>query len=153
MLTLEELACNYETMRHIERVRNLLNTMAIDLLRRGELHDQTKMEPPEVGPFTKMTPELSKLTFGTPEYEESKKQLGEALTHHYARNRHHPQHWKRGIRDMNLLDIIEMFCDWKAASERHDDGNLRKSIQINGEKYQFPPELVEIFENTVEVVE
>jgi hypothetical protein len=54
---------------------------------------------------------------------------------------------------MNLLDLIEMFCDWKAASERHNDGNLRKSIEINGQRFSMPPELIEIFENTVEVVE
>lgn len=30
---------------------------------------------------------------------------------------------------MNLIDIVEMFCDWKAASERQLDGNLLKSIE------------------------
>lgn len=152
-LSLEERACNFQTMRHIERVRNLLNLMVADLLRRGELHDQSKLERPEVEAFTRLTPILAKLTFGTPEYAASKKELGTALDHHYAKNRHHPQHFKNGIRDMNLLDLVEMFCDWKAASERHNDGNLRKSIIHNGNEFRFPPELIEIFENTVELVE
>jgi len=152
-LTLQEQACNYLTMLHIARVRDLLNVMVMDLLRRGSLHDLSKMMPPEVAAFTKMTPELSGLTYGTPEYDASKVMLGDALQHHYAKNRHHPEHFKRGIRDMNLLDILEMFCDWKAASERHADGNIRKSIQNNASRFQMPPELVEIFENTVELVE
>jgi hypothetical protein len=62
MLSLEEKACNFDTMRHIERVRNLLNIFVADLLERGEKHDQTKLEPPEVGPFTEMTHVLAKLT-------------------------------------------------------------------------------------------
>ncbi len=152
-LTLEEQACNYATMLHIARVRDLLNVMVKELLDRGRFHDLSKLMPPEVAAFTKMTPELSGLTYGTPEYDASKVALGEALQHHYAKNRHHPEHFKRGIRDMNLIDLLEAFCDWKAGSERHTTGNLRKSIQINAGRFQMPPELVEIFENTVELVE
>lgn len=151
-LTQEEQATNYATMRHIERVRNLLNIVVADLLRRGELHDQSKLAQPEVSLFTKYTPMLAGTTYGSPEYNQFKKEMQPALDHHYAQNRHHPEHWKRGIRDMNLLDLIEMFCDWKAASERHNDGNIRRSIEINGPRFQMPPELIEVFENTVEVV-
>lgn len=145
-------ACNYHTFRHIERVRNLLNTVIVELLKRGELHDQSKLVSPEVEEFTRLTPLLAGTTYGSPEYNTLKKELANALEHHYANNRHHPEHWKRGIRDMNLLDLIEMFVDWKAASERHNDGNIRKSIEINGPRFNFPPELVEIFENTIDVL-
>ena len=40
-LTLEEQATNYNTMRHIERVRNLLNAIVVELLERGEDHALT----------------------------------------------------------------------------------------------------------------
>lgn len=152
-LSIEEQACNFHTMRHIERVRNLLNICCADLQRRGEMHDQSKLEHPEVGLFTKFTPILAGLTFGSAEYDEAKRQLGPALEHHYANNRHHPEHFKDGIRDMNLLDLIEMFVDWKAASERHNNGNLRKSIEHNGKRFNMTPELIQIFENTVELLE
>ncbi len=152
-LTVEEQATNYATMRHIERVRNLLNVMVCELLKRGELHDQSKLDTPEVQDFTRLTPILAGTTYGSPEYNEAKSSMADALQHHYANNRHHPEHWKRGIRDMNLLDLIEMFCDWKAASERHNDGNIRKSIEINGPRFQMPLELIEIFENTVDVLQ
>ena len=71
-----------------------------------------------------------------------------ALEHHYAKNRHHPEHHKNGINDMNLIDLIEMFCDWKASSERQNDGNILKSIEINGKRFHMSPQLIEIFENT-----
>ena len=44
MLTQEQEACNYITMRHIEKVRNYLNVVIINLLDRAERHDQSKFE-------------------------------------------------------------------------------------------------------------
>lgn len=145
-------ATNYVTMRHIERVRNLLNVMVKELLRRGELHDQSKLRSPEVELFTELTPRLAACTYNSPEYNEMKKELDVALKHHYANNRHHPEHFKDGIRDMNLVDLLEMFCDWKAASERHNDGNIRKSIEANAGRFNMSADLVRIFENTVELL-
>lgn len=151
-LRLEEQATNFVTMRHIERVRNLINRCVVELLRRGELHDQSKLEPPEVEAFTQYTASLAGLTFGSPEYEAAKQAMRPALTHHYAKNRHHPEHHKRGIRDMNLIDLVEMMCDWHAAASRHSDGNIRKSIEINATRFGIPVELAEIFENTVDLL-
>ena len=112
-MTTEEQATNYHTFRHIERVRNLLNMCVQELLHRGELHDQSKLESPEVELFTEYTSKLATCTYGSPEYEGFKKAMGPALAHHYANNRHHPEHHKNGIDDMNLLDVVEMLCDWK----------------------------------------
>ena len=50
---------------------------------------------------------------------------------------------------MTLVDLIEMLADWKAATERNKDGNIRKSIEINSGKYNMSPQLRTIFENTV----
>jgi hypothetical protein len=49
---------------------------------------------------------------------------------------------------MSLLDLIEMFCDWKAAGERHANGNFAESLNINRERFGMSPQLAEIFENT-----
>jgi len=48
--------------------------------------------------------------------------------------------------------LLEMFCDWKAASERHNDGNIRKSIEHNADRFGMPPILVQIFENSVDLL-
>lgn len=150
-LTLEEKACNYETMRHIERVRNLLGEFMVHLMNRARLHDQSKLEHPEVEAFTELTPKLAECTYGSDEYEGYRKALGAALEHHYARNSHHPEHHKHGIDDMNLVDLIEMLVDWKAASERHNDGNILKSIEKNADRFRMSPQLVRIFENTAKL--
>ena len=151
-LTIEQKATNNDTFRHIERVRNLLNKCVSELLHRGERHDQTKLESPEVELFTEFTPKLAGSTYGSPEYEGFRKAMGPALEHHYANNSHHPEHWKNGIDDMSLLDIVEMLCDWKAASERHNNGNIRKSITINADRFKMSPQVVRILENTADLM-
>lgn len=150
-LTLEHQATNFATFRHIERVRNLLNLMAVDLIKRGEQHDQSKLESPEVELFTEFTPKLAASTYGSEEYEGFRKAMRPALDHHYAKNSHHPEHWPNGINDMNLLDLLEMFCDWKAAGERHHNGNILKSIDVNANRFGISPQLVKIFQNTAKV--
>ncbi len=152
-LTLEERATNAETLAHIQQVQHCLNIVVRQLLERGELHDRTKLEPPEVVAFTEHTPHLAALTFGSPEYYAQLKQFQPALDHHYANNRHHPQHFKNGIDDMNLVDLIEMFCDWNASSKRHNDGNLHKSIEINAGRFGINPQLARILENSVGLFE
>lgn len=137
-------------MKHMEMVRNCIDDFVIRLLTRGRLHDQSKLESPEVELFTEHTHKLADLEYGSPEYKESLKALGPALEHHYAKNRHHPEHWAHGVRDMDLVDLMEMYCDWKASSCRHHTGNLKKSIRINASKYDIPEMLISIFENTEE---
>jgi hypothetical protein len=50
---------------------------------------------------------------------------------------------------MNLMDIVEMFCDWKASVKRTKDGDINKSIEINSERFKMSPQLVNIFKNTI----
>lgn len=58
-----------------------------------------------------------------------------------------------GIRGMSLLDLIEMLCDWKAATLRHNDGDIRKSIEINQKRFGYSDELKAIFLNTLGLIE
>ena len=151
-LTLEQQATNAATMTHIRRVQFYLHVFVRAILDRADVHDDSKLAPPEVVMFTEYTAKLAGMTYGSPEYEQCKKEMGPALAHHYANNRHHPEHFKNGIDDMTLLDLVEMFCDWKAATERHNDGNLRKSIEHNADRFEMSPQLVKIFENTVDLL-
>ena len=147
-LTLEEQATNAATSEHIRTVQKFLHLVVKDLLDRADAHDQSKLERPEVELFTKYTPMLASCTYGSAEYQQLLKDLKPALDHHYAKNSHHPEHYKNGISDMNLLDLVELFCDWKAATLRHNDGNLRKSIEHNANRFGISPQLVKILENT-----
>lgn len=151
--SIETKAINYDTMRHIEFVRNLLNIAVTELLNRGKQHDQTKMQSPEVDIFTEFTPKLKTSTYGSDEYKQFLIDMKPALDHHYSTYRHHPEHFPNGINDMNLVDLIEMLCDWMASSGRHNDGNILKSIEINRTRFNMPDILVNILRNTVSYFE
>lgn len=53
------------------------------------------------------------------------------------------------VNSMTLIDILEMLVDWKAAGERNKNGNIRKSLEVNTERYGLSPQLKKIMENTV----
>jgi hypothetical protein len=139
-----------DTLKHIKKVNKYLINAAMELLKRAQVHDDSKLGPNEKPFFDEETPKLAGLTYGSDEYSESLKRLGPALDHHYANNSHHPQHFPNGIDGMNLFDIIEMYLDWQAASERHTNGNLIRSLSINAERFKMSPQLVKIFMNTYE---
>lgn len=139
-----------ETHKHIRQVQKNLTIFIHDLLQRANKHDDSKLESPEVEIFGEYTAELAGTTYGNPEYtQQLKTKLKPALEHHYANNRHHPEFHKNGVDDMTLLDIMEMLADWYAATKRHNNGNLRKSIEINTERFNISPQLRKILENTV----
>lgn len=82
-----------DTQAHIDRIWDLLTDVRINLIERSRVHDASKMIEPEKSAFDRATPALAAAEYGTPAYEAAKAQLGDALTHHYAHNRHHPQHY------------------------------------------------------------
>ena len=143
-----EAECKVETQKHIEVVRKYIRSFVDRLTTRGVEHDKAKLESPEVELFTKYTPKLATTTYGSELYHKYLGELQPALEHHYATYRHHPEHFEHGINDMNLLDIVEMFCDWKAATLRQKDGNILKSISINAERFGIDEQLTQILMNT-----
>jgi len=138
----------FKTLRHIETVRNFLNAVIREITVRAEKHDQSKLESPEVEMFEEFTSKLRTCTYGSEEYKGFLKDMGLPLKHHYENNRHHPEHFERGIDGMNLIDLIEMMCDWKASGMRHNDGDIFKSIEINAERFKLSEQMVLILRNT-----
>lgn len=147
-MTEEKYDSTEETMAHIRRVRYLAAELA-DMLRcQVETHDYSKLHPPEKQIVDEFTPKLKGLTYGSDEYKACLASMKPALDNHYATNSHHPEFYCGGVNAMDLLDLIEMFCDWKAATERHADGSFEKSISINAERFGISPQLESIFLNT-----
>lgn len=143
----------FKTMRHIETVRNYLNAVIAELIVRGEEHDQTKLQPPEAEIFDEYTPKLRECTYGSDEYKTYLREMQVALNHHYAANRHHPEFFtdpcrQSPIEHMTLVDLLEMLCDWKAATLRHADGDIMKSIALNKERFGYSDEVYAILHNT-----
>lgn len=138
-----------ETLAHIKRVSDLMSMAASELLERARLHDQSKLHSPEKELFDEMTPKLANMKYGSDEYAECLRELKPARDHHYANNTHHPQYYEDGVDGMNLFDILEMFLDWKAATERTKDGDIGESIKFNAVRFGMSDQLCKIMENTL----
>jgi hypothetical protein len=142
-----------DTLLHIKRVNEFLCSVAQEFLERAKKHDLSKLESPEKELFDKYTPLLKDTTYGSEEYKNFLKELKPALDHHYENNSHHPEHYAFGIDGMNLFDLLEMLVDWKAATERHANGDIIKSIEINKNRFKISDQLSQILLNTVNLLE
>jgi hypothetical protein len=144
----EQYDSTLDTMRHSRRVDELLLQVVVALQERVTRHDLSKMAPPEKAVFDRVTPLLKSSTYGSEQYKASLVDMGQGLAHHYGANRHHPEHYPSGISGMTLVDLIEMLADWKAATERHDDGSLARSLTIQQSRFAISPQLMDILTNT-----
>lgn len=143
----------FKTLRHIETVRNYLNAIIVELIKRGELHDRTKLESPEVEIFEEYTDKLKDIEYNSKEYKQCLEEMKPAIQHHHKYNRHHPEFHKDGIKGMNLIDLLEMIADWKASTMRMNKGDIHKSIEINQKRFGYSDEVTTILRNTVDVLE
>lgn len=145
-----------ETQEHIDRVRHFMERARDNLYHRLRYHDASKMIEPELSAFDIATPKLANLEYGSGEYKQSLKDLGPALDHHFEHNDHHPEHYENGVTGMSLMALIEMLCDWRAASERvkqrTDDPKKVKSFEVglayNQQRFGYSDELAQILLNT-----
>jgi hypothetical protein len=137
-----------DTYEHISQVRERLLAVAYALIERAHMHDASKLEAPERAVFDEYTPRLRDSTYGSDEYKTFLLGMGEGLKHHYKVNDHHPEHFSGGVQDMNLVQVIEMLADWKAATLRHADGSLQRSIIQNADRFGYGKEFMALLLNT-----
>jgi hypothetical protein len=137
-----------DTREHIFQVAARLQAVCRELEHRGKRHDASKLEPQEKPHFDALGERLKGLVYGSAEYRGAIENLRPALTHHYAKNSHHPEHYAEGVAGMDLIDLIEMYCDWAAAALRTKDGNLADSLEINIARFGIGAPLADILRNT-----
>jgi hypothetical protein len=145
-----------ETQAHIDRVRWFMQAAIKNLAWRSEKHDASKLVEPELAAFDIATPKLAELEYGSEKYKQSLKDLGPALEHHFAHNDHHSEFHRDGVDGMSLLSLLEMLCDWRAASERvkqrTDDPEKMKTFEsglaYNFERFGIDEQLRTILMNT-----
>ncbi len=139
-----------DTREHIRQIAARLEAVGQELKARGERHDASKLGAEEKPYFDAVGLRLEGLVYGSEEYRSALETLAPALKHHYANNTHHPEHYANGVAGMDLIDLIEMYCDWAAAVLRTKDGDLARSIDINIERFGIDGPLADILRNTWE---
>jgi len=137
-----------ETNKHIRNVQLLMCEIIGDLLWRQRLHDVSKFDDDERFAFQDVMPELGKVPYGSEEYKALLQKIRPAIDRHNRLNFHHPENHISGIHGMTLMDLLEMLCDWIAASKRNPGGDVIDSIKKNQNRFGYGDELSRILENT-----
>jgi hypothetical protein len=140
-----------ETTKHKLWVFYYLFIFCLKLFKRAIIHDFSKYGKHEAKYFIKVLPKLKNLTYGSQKYKDCLNEIKPAIDHHQKTNKHHPEYYNNSINGMSLLDIVEMFYDWKAATKRHANGNINKSIKINAKRFNYDKSLIDIFNNSIDL--
>jgi len=88
-----------DTLTHVQLVSDRIDIICKDLKRRARTHDRSKMFSPEVDVFADTVEDTENIKYGSDKYNEILENLEPALTHHYSKNRHHPQ-WYETWKDV-----------------------------------------------------
>jgi hypothetical protein len=141
-------------VNHVATVRIFMEAFITRLKGRAMVHDGSKTSEPESYFFIndKNIIALNTTEYGSPEYKAALERGKEAVHHHQTHNRHHPEYYKNGINGMCLVDLIEMICDWKAATERNHNGDIWISIEMNKERFGIDDQLFSILKNTLDAM-
>lgn len=137
-----------DVIDHKQRVAGYMQTIANDLFRRAYIHDNSKFSPEEFEAYEEAFPNLQKYAYGTEELRAELRKIKPAIQHHFKANDHHPEWHDQGVGGMSLVQLLEMVCDWLAASERSQT-DFSQGLEINKERFHIDEQLFEVIKNTV----
>ena len=135
-----------DTQQHIDWVEKLLLKVAAHITMRAGDHDKSKLETPEKEMYETWRPKLDAISVESAEYRDALVKMGPALNHHYEVNRHHPEHFENGIAGMNLIDLLEMTCDWVAAAGR---SGKKVNPEWAQKRFGIESQLLSVIMNTI----
>jgi hypothetical protein len=140
----------WDVAAHKWAVARGLLRLSAHLAWRAFTHDLSKLRGDEARGFSAHLPGLKGGDYGSEAYTARLRADGiaEAVGLHYDRNRHHPQHFDRGVRAMTIVDLAEMLADWAAASSRMPGGSLNQSFNVNRSRFSLDYATLLTLENT-----
>lgn len=97
--------------------------LAIEITARGLRHDQSKFDGIE-------------WAYMHADVKESHPHLfQEAITHHWSKNDHHPEHWAGGVKNMTRAAIAEMVADWVARGQEFGSDVMEFIVEVACPRY------------------
>ena len=120
-------------LRHTKLMASHLERLADALKQRAITHDASRFVEDEFSGFVQINRVARTCEYGSPEYKASLEV--DAVSLHYSRNSHHPEHFDNGVDGMSLIDFIEMVADWKTTSEIYGQTLLKDALEIQAERF------------------
>lgn len=136
---------------HRAFVSSYLNRFADAMNARAVEHDLSKLLAEEFDGFVAINRVAREHPYGSEEYKAALKN-NDVINLHFSRNRHHPEFYENGVAGMGLLDMIEMVCDWKAASEVYGVTSFQDALRIQVGRFSLTEEQVWLINMIVEEI-
>ncbi len=136
-------------VEHKKKVGRALRQLAGELEKRAEHHDDSKLMFPELLWLVEMDRDNEKIPYGTKEYLERRDKYKEFFNHHYQFNSHHPEHHQNGVKDMDLVDLVELVVDWCSYSKGLSVNEALDLVDKQAKRFDFGEEMSDVFKNTL----
>ena len=147
-MTSEEIRVVQSIYEHQQKVASVMRQVIHELVTRALTHDASKFTTQELRDNLVTLPDKWELQtkghgYHSPEQEQHRARFAAEIARHRKANRHHPEYHVNGVNDMDLIDLIEMLCDWYVSAS-----DIDQSIRENSQDYEIPPHISRILENT-----
>jgi len=131
----------WTTLIHKWWVAYYIGKVCVRLIVRALKHDWSKFSKFEREHFREANHLLEKHEFNSEEFLKiCDDHLQPAIEYHYKHNTHHPEYYHGNVEVMQLLDKIEMLCDWKASTKRYKGGDIKESVRLNVKRFGYDEE-------------
>lgn len=136
--------------KHQNTVKKWLSHFSSILQSRVLIHDRSKLKEPELSLWKKMDEEPM-YPYGSKEYSDKLKRHHHVFELHWKNpdNRHHPEHFTDPTAEMDLIDMVEMLCDWLGYKETLSYAEASKLVEQQCKRFNFPEEFRSLLLNTL----
>lgn len=139
--------------RHKERIKYWMTNFANALIQRAEVHDNSKLQEPELSMWRNMDKEPRYPYSEKPDspYQQKLKRYYPVFEQHWKTNRHHLEYFRYNEDfGLDLLDLIELICDQLLGykMEMGYDRAMRECDRLQ-DRYDLPLPILDLIRNTV----
>jgi hypothetical protein len=141
----------HDIIDHKEKVGKNLLKIQTEIGRRMYSHDNDKIANDTIFEvYEQYNSKLRNEKYDSPEFLKYAKIMRPAVQLHTSKNRHHFYDKSNQIKneEVDLIDLIEVLCDWIGATERNPNIDFKEALEYNFEKYNIPKEWRIIMLNT-----
>lgn len=135
-------------INHKRAVQRWMQKFSLVLMDRGEKHDNSKLQEPEFSYWCKMDEE-PRYRYGTKEYKDKIERYRPLFEIHWKANRHHPEYFNYHFDDVDLIDLIEMLCDWLSYRDKLSYTEASDLVHQQCQRYGFSEEKEFLLLNTL----
>lgn len=127
--------------------------LALNLLRRALVHDNSKLNDAEIRNFVELDVEdkTCDKDWKIPPTDVLEDKAKELIRLHWENNKHHPEHYS-SYDKMSELDILEMVCDWHARSIQFGTDLMEFLTFQQEHRFHFSDKLYRKIKNYCEIL-